>query len=131
MTATQTILVIDDHVTLAKAFAMVLERDGYVVLTAHSAEDGLTLAQTQRPSAIVLDLRMPFINGVGFLYRLRACSGHTDTPVMVVTGAAVNQELRAELAELRAVLRFKPLSMAALLAEVRALLGQVSDRSVH
>jgi DNA-binding response OmpR family regulator len=89
---------------------------------AHTAEDGLRLAQSEQPSAIILDLRMPFINGTGFLYRLREYPQHSDTPVMVVTGESVNEEMRTDLAELRAVLRFKPLGMAQLLAEVGALL---------
>ena len=123
MTPAQTILVIDDHVSLAKAFALVLEREGYAVHTAHTAEHGLRLAQNEHPAAIILDLRMPFINGAGFLYRLRESPGHSDTPVMVVTGESVNDETRAELAGLRAVVRFKPLGVTELLAEVRALLG--------
>ena len=123
MIAAQTILVVDDHVNLARAFAMALESKGYVVHVAHTAEDGLRLAQTEHPAAIILDLRMPFINGTGFLYRLRACAAHTNTPVMVVTGESVNEEMRADLADLRAVLRFKPLGMNQLLTEVGALLA--------
>jgi DNA-binding response OmpR family regulator len=123
MMSEQTILVVDDHVNLARAFAMALESKGYVVHTAHTAEDGLRLAQAEHPAAIILDLRMPFINGTGFLYRLRALPEHSDTPVMVVTGESVNEEMRGDLADLRAVLRFKPLGMNQLLAEVGALLA--------
>jgi len=126
MTSATTILVVDDHVNLARAFAMALESKGYVVYTAHTAEDGLRLAQTEHPAAIILDLRMPFINGTGFLYRLRASPEHRDTPVMVVTGESVNEEMRADLADLRAVLRFKPLGMNQLLTEVGALLNNAS-----
>jgi hypothetical protein len=43
---------------------------------------------------------------------------------MVLTGAAVNEEMRAELCDLHALLRFKPLGMAELLAETRTLLAQ-------
>ena len=130
MTATSadTILVVDDHVNLAKAFAFVLHRAGYRVHTANAAEEGLRLARCERPSAIVLDLRMPFINGAGFLYRLRDCPEHRDTPVLVVTGGAVDEQMRSELADLRAVVRFKPLGMTQLLAEVDALV-KVTERS--
>src|ERR1051325_3885335 len=124
-----TILVIDDHVNLARAFALVLERDGFVVHVAHTAEDGLELARLEQPAAIVLDLRMPFINGAGFLYRLRADHSSSETPVLVVTGQGVDDEVREELTELRAVLRFKPLGAAELLAEVHALLNTVSAPS--
>jgi DNA-binding response OmpR family regulator len=119
-----TILIIDDNVALAQGFAQVLKGAGYAAHTAYTAEEGLRLAQLQSPDAIILDIRMPFVNGVGFLYRLRALAAHRHTPVMVLTGAAVNEEMRAELCDLRALLRFKPLGMTELLAETRTLLAQ-------
>jgi DNA-binding response OmpR family regulator len=124
MMPSQTVLVVDDHVSLAQAFAMALEGAGYVVQTAHTAEDGLRLARSGHPAAVVVDLKMPFVNGAGFLYRLRECPEHTQTPVMVVTGAAVDEEMRADLAELGAVLRFKPIGIRQLCAEVGALLDK-------
>ena len=119
---------IDDNVNLARGFAQALEQAGYRALTAETAEEGLRLAQLELPSAIVLDLRMPFINGAGFLYRLRA-AGLKSTPVMVVTGATVSEELRVELRDLGAVVRYKPLGLAELLAEVAALLQIKPDSS--
>jgi CheY-like chemotaxis protein len=120
----QPILIIDDNVNLAKGFALVLQRSGYRVNVAHTAEEGLRLAQADNPAAVIVDFRMPFINGAGFLYRLRACPKQANTPVLVVTAAAVNDEMRAQLAELRAELRFKPLGVEDLLAEVGALVGE-------
>ena len=126
----QPILIIDDNVNLAKGFALVLQRGGYRVNVAHTAEEGLRLAQADAPAAVVVDFRMPFINGAGFLYRLRASARHANTPVLVVTAAAVTDEMRAQLAELRAELRFKPLGVQELLAEVGALVGDpVSPRT--
>ena len=124
MSQATTILIIDDNVNLAQGFAQVLAGAGYAAHTAHTAEEGLRLAQVQPPDAIILDIRMPFVNGVGFLYRLRALAAHRHTPVMVVTGASVNEEMRAELRDLRALLRFKPMGMSELLAETRILLTQ-------
>jgi len=124
MLSDQPILIIDDNVNLAKGFALVLQRSGYRVNVAHTAEEGLRLAQADNPAAVIVDFRMPFINGAGFLYRLRACPKQADTPVLVVTAAAVNDEMRAQLAELRAELRFKPLGGPDLLAEVSALVGE-------
>jgi DNA-binding response OmpR family regulator len=66
---------------------------------------------------------MPFINGLGFLYRLRALPAHGQTPVMVVTGASLNEETRVELGELRAVIQYKPLGLEQLLAKTRKLIG--------
>jgi DNA-binding response OmpR family regulator len=121
---TDTILVIDDDVDVARSFAKALQRVGYRVLIAHTAEDGLRLVHTERLAAIVLDLRMPFINGLGFLYRLRESAGHSDTPVLMVTGAEVDTTDQTELADLRAVVRHKPLGATELRAEIEALLRQ-------
>ena len=123
MTPALTVLVVDDDASLARLVGLALVRAGYVVHIAHTAEDGLRLAQSEQPAAIIVDLRMPFINGTGFLYRLRACPQHRDTPVMVVTGEAESDEMQADMAALRAVLRFKPLGMSQLITEVRALIS--------
>jgi DNA-binding response OmpR family regulator len=119
----ETILIVDDNVVLARAFARVLSGAGYRVHTWHSAEDGLRQARVEQPDAIILDLQMPFVNGVGFLYRLRADAALRDTPVMVVTGMPVSPQRASELGELGAVLRMKPLGLQDLLDETRALLA--------
>ncbi len=117
-----TILIIDDNVNLARGFAAALTGAGYGVHVAHAAETGLALAAEVRPDAIILDFRMPFVNGLGFLYRLRQVQELRETPVMIVTGVTVNDEMREELRDLRAELRFKPLGLADLLAAIETLL---------
>jgi two-component system, OmpR family, KDP operon response regulator KdpE len=117
------VLIIDDNVNLARGFAIALGRAGYDVAVAHTADDGLQLAASQQPDAILLDFQMPFVNGVGFLYRLREMRSLREVPVMVITGMSVNEETRKDLQELRATLRFKPLALIDLLEETRALLA--------
>ena len=120
--ASTTVLIIDDNVNLARGFAVGLANAGYLVDVAHSAHDGLALAASLHPQLIVLDFQMPFVNGVGFLYRLRGIPTLADTPVMVVTGVCVTDEILEQLRELHAELRFKPLGLSALLSEVDMLL---------
>jgi DNA-binding response OmpR family regulator len=123
----RTILIVDDNINLALGFAKALTNAGYTAHAAHTAEDGLRLARVEHPDGIILDIGMPFINGLGFLYRLRALPTHGQTPVMVVTGASLNEETRAELNELRAVIKFKPLGLEQLLAATRTMLAADSD----
>jgi CheY-like chemotaxis protein len=106
---THTILVVDDDQTVTETFATALHREGFNVRTAMNAENGLLEATSFHADAIILDLRMPLINGIGFLYRLRTCDAHRHTPVAIVTGAVVDDSTQAELSELGAELRFKPL----------------------
>ena len=106
---THTILVIDDDQTVRETFATALHREGFNVRTAMNAENGLREANSSHADAIILDLRMPLINGLGFLYRLRNWDEHRHTPVAIVTGSVVDDSTQAELSELGAELRFKPL----------------------
>jgi CheY-like chemotaxis protein len=104
-----TILVVDDDHTVTDTFATALNREGFHVRTAANAETALLEATAHHTDAIIVDLRMPLINGLGFLYRLRTRDEHRHTPVAIVTGSIVDDELAAEVTELGAELRFKPL----------------------
>ena len=66
------ILIVDDDEGVTQTFARMLRLEGYQVRTAINAEKGLQEAERSRPDAIILDLRMPLVDGLGFLRRLRA-----------------------------------------------------------
>ena len=80
MTLQSRVLVIDDDEGLRSAFARVLTREGYSVQVAATAEEALGQVARERPDAIFLDLKMPMINGVGFLYRLRENPANRTSP---------------------------------------------------
>jgi DNA-binding NtrC family response regulator len=104
------ILVIDDDEGVRDTFAHTLRLEGYEVRTAPNAEIGLHTVETGHTDAIILDLRMPLINGLGFLYRLRAHDARRDMPVAIITGDhSVTDTLAIEMQELGAELFYKPL----------------------
>ena len=108
--ATSKILIVDDDEGVTQTFARMLRLEGYQVRTAVSAETGLADAEANPPDAIILDLRMPLVDGLGFLRRLRAHDHQRDTPVAIVTGDYfLDDSVSNELQELGAELRFKPL----------------------
>jgi DNA-binding response OmpR family regulator len=120
---TATILVIDDDATVTDTFARVLRLEGYQVRTALDAERGLREVEDSQPNAIILDLRLPLIDGVGFLRRLRARAGHRQTPVVIVTGDYfLDDTVATQLRELGAAVRFKPLWLEDLVNLTRGLL---------
>jgi DNA-binding response OmpR family regulator len=93
------------------------------VKTAVSAESGLREAQNSQPDAIILDLRMPLVDGLGFLRQLRARDAQKTTPVAIVTGDYfLDDAISTELRELGAELRFKPLWLEDLVGLARNLL---------
>ena len=59
-----TILIIDDDDQLRKSFHKLLTEEGYTVISAASGESALTLLKEELPDLVVLDLRLPGINGI-------------------------------------------------------------------
>ncbi len=119
-----TILIVDDDEGVTQTFARMLRLEGYQVRVAMNAETGLREADASRPDAIILDLRMPLVDGLGFLRRLRARDSHRDTPVAIVTGDYfLDDEISSELRTLGAELKFKPLWLDDLVGLARNLLG--------
>jgi len=100
-----------------------LRLEGFEVRTATSAEAGLREAERSHPDAIILDLRMPIVDGLDFLRRLRADDTQRATPVAIVTGDYFLDDLiSSELRELGAELKFKPLWLEDLVGLARNLL---------
>ena len=121
--ALASILIVDDDEAVTQTFARMLELEGYTVRTAMTAETGLREADEYHPDAIILDLRMPLVDGLGFLRRLRARAGQQDTPVAIVTGDYfLDDAVSTELRELGAELKFKPMWLEDLVGLARTLL---------
>jgi DNA-binding response OmpR family regulator len=89
------ILVIDDAPDLAMVMRMLLERAGHEVITAENGRRGLRRFFEERPDLVVLDLRMPELDGWETLERLRDLS---EVPVLIHSGQLPTAE---ELARLR------------------------------
>ena len=119
------ILIVDDDETVLQTFAKALSLEGYDVRVAADPLLGLRQVEETAPDAILLDLRMPFVNGVGFLYRLRAQPAHRDTPVAIITGdSCIDDPAMTELLGLNAEVRFKPMWIDEVVTLTRELLAK-------
>ena len=117
------VLVLDDDEGVRSAFARVLTREGYDVHVAESAEEALRHIKLTRPDAILLDLKMPMINGVGFLYRLRQDPANQNIAVAMITGErTLDDATVTDLRTLKAQVFYKPLSLEEVRRVVRTLL---------
>jgi DNA-binding response OmpR family regulator len=117
------ILVVDDDEAVTQTFARMLRLEGFAVRTAMTAESGLREAAHTNPDAIILDLRMPAVDGLGFLRQLRAREGQHQVPVAIVTGDYfLDEGVSTEIERLGATLKFKPLWLEDLVGLARTLL---------
>jgi len=76
-------LIVDDEPSICWAFSQFLTDEGHTVGVAATAEEGLRLAETDRPDAVVLDVRLPGMDGLTALDLFRARVG--PAPIVVVT----------------------------------------------
>jgi DNA-binding NtrC family response regulator len=85
--AGKTVLVIDDEKNIRRTLRMVLESEGYEVLDAESAEEGLKVVEEHAPDCLLLDLKLPGMSGLDALAKLQADEpGETQVPVIVISG---------------------------------------------
>ena len=82
------ILVAEDEHTARAALCGLLESEGFEVLTAEEGEGALRLALDRRPEVMLLDVRMPRLDGLGLLRRLRDAGGDTSAVVMTAYGTS-------------------------------------------
>ncbi|MGE5246386.1 MAG: sigma-54-dependent transcriptional regulator [Betaproteobacteria bacterium] len=78
------ILVIDDEAAIRDSLRMTLEYEGYECLTAATGQDGLTIAERDVPDLVLLDVKMPGMDGLEVLDRLRAMND--ALPIVVISG---------------------------------------------
>jgi two-component system NtrC family response regulator/two-component system response regulator HydG len=132
MSAKGRIVVIDDEVNAAAALETLLREDGYDVARAHDARAGLQLVEKHDPDLVLTDLRMPGMDGIELLARVKELRPETMVIVMTAFGtvktAVKAMKLGAEdylgkpidVEELEVVLQ-KALERKGLLEEARSL----------
>jgi len=88
MTEKAKILVIDDAPEMCRFYHLVLTKAGFDVLTAENGKKGLALADTENPNLILLDLRLPDMDGTDILKIFRSSGKTEKTPILVFSGSA-------------------------------------------
>ncbi len=94
MTKTQpNILVVEDDVALNDAYKTILTTAGYNTRTAFNGREALELVKEQEPDLIFLDLRMPVMDGIGFLREYKPKENHKDVKIIVFSNYDMQQEV--------------------------------------
>lgn len=116
-----TILIVDDDAAIREVVAEVLEEEGYAVVTAASGEEALRVLDAVRPALVVLDMRMPVMNGWEFAEELSAREDNR-VPVLVMTAAVDAAQRAAEIGAAGTL--SKPFDLIDLIDLVETLIAQ-------
>src|SRR5262245_3016350 len=118
-----TILIIDDEEANRYALRRILEKSGFVVLEAATGAAGLRILSETRPDLVILDVKLPDMNGFEVCQKIKADPINSLIPVPQASASFVESEKRAEGLESGAdAYVTHPISARELVANVRALL---------
>ena len=120
---THVILVVEDNERNLKLLRDVLEYAGFDVRAARTAEDGISLAVSEPPDLVLMDLQLPGIDGMEALRQLRASPRTADIPVVAVTAQAMKQDRERVLEAGFDGYVEKPISVRAFPEQVRGFLS--------
>lgn len=81
------ILIVDDEPDLLKVVSFRLEKAGYKVLCAITGKEALEMAARERPDLILLDLRLPLLNGLEVCVQLKKSEELKQIPVIIFTAS--------------------------------------------
>jgi DNA-binding response OmpR family regulator len=122
------ILVVEDDRSIARLVQLELEHRNFAVRCAYDGPSGLEAIPDFKPAAIILDIMLPGLDGVGVLKRLRA--GRNDIPVIMLTARGDPLDKVHSLDRGADDYLTKPFDMEELMARLRALLRRAGEDEV-
>ena len=116
------ILIIDDEPNIRRLFRDELEEEGHTIEQAGDGAEGVAELERTNSDLVILDLRMPEMNGIEFLEKLRV--GRPDIPVIVCTAVrGIESEYELWASKVSSILN-KPVDLELLKKEVRKALEE-------
>lgn len=84
-THTNKVMLVDDDESIRDLYNRILTKNGCIVIEAESGEEALRISEHEQPSAILMDIHMPGINGIETCRKLRKTEKHKATPILFLT----------------------------------------------
>jgi len=117
------ILIVEDNDKNRKLVRDVLTFKGYEVIESETGEEGVRLAQERRPSLVLMDIRLPGIDGVEALRQLRAEETTRGISVMAMTASVMSEDRQKIMAAGFDGYQSKPINVTDFVAAVAQLLA--------
>jgi DNA-binding response OmpR family regulator len=127
MDSKKTILVVEDEPQLALGLKDALEFEGFRVLTCGTGREGVALAKSERPHAVLLDLMLPDINGYQVCEEIRRSDGFV--PILMLTAKSQEADKIRGLDAGADDYVTKPFSVGELVARIRAIVRRTQPRT--
>lgn len=90
------ILIVEDDPSVSEPLVNILTTEGYLVLQAEDGKKGLEIALREHPVVILLDILLPFLDGLGVLKKLREDAWGQSAPVILFTNIGTDDTILKE-----------------------------------
>jgi len=122
------VLIIDDDIETLRLVGLMLQRQGYDILAASSGNNGLSVARSEKPDLIVLDVMMPDLDGYQVARAIRADAEISAIPILLFTARSQVEDKVAGYEAGADDIMTKPVHPAELVAKIKGLLARVRTR---
>ena len=116
-----TVLLVDDDERMREVVRIELEREGYDVQEAASADEGLAAIENRTPELVLLDVMMPHVDGWEMLRRIQERHGAGAIPVLMFSGQVDDDAQRQAASSGARGFVGKPFDIEELLAQAKTL----------
>lgn len=117
------ILIVDDEENLVELLRVNLLAAGYRVITASSGEEGLAAVAKELPDALLLDCRLPGLDGITVCRRIREDPRTCALPILFISAATQKEDMEKAFCSGGTAYIKKPFNPLSVLGQLKSLLG--------
>jgi CheY-like chemotaxis protein len=121
------VLIVEDHLGMRDLLSRIVERMGYVPISASNGEEGIQKAIAEKPSLILLDMIMPVMDGLEVARRLRANPETKEIPILATTALSRPDDLNACLEAGCNAYILKPFGVRDIQRKIREMLAGTKE----
>ena len=125
------VLVVDDETEIRHLLSMMLRLVGYEIVEASDGVDALKKVNEKIPDALILDVMMPNMDGIEVCRALRSDAQTAHVPIIMLSGKAQEEDIRAGLAAGANHYLAKPMVMDDLLDHLKSVLSNQNGTIQH
>lgn len=131
MTPKKKILIVEDQGTMRRNLALLLEMEGFEVVTAENGRIGVDTARSEKPDVILCDIMMPEMDGYTVVQTLREDAAFATTPFLFLTAKGEKSDIRVGMNFGADDYLTKPIVREDLLAAIEARLARAEAQGEH
>ncbi len=120
----KTVLVVEDNMDNMELITVILERNGYKVLTAETGHQGIDIATEEQLDFIILDIQLPDMDGMKVIRMIRSLKINEDIPIIAMTSYAMSGDRQKVMSAGFNGYIEKPIEPENVISQIKEVIGE-------